>query len=160
MHQARSGIDGMTTSGTTGAHPREDSPPMAGPGIRDSGITTAGYSSTTETTGTDSKVENGSDMVDKSQLSQRFLLAQKSADLSISLKSGASQLPSDLRLSQDARSVLVEHLHTTCGKTERHAISSEESLCTKNTKPVRQEDLISGLESLDASKVQYFPRED
>ena len=36
----RSGKDGMTASGTTGAHPRNASPQLDGPGIRDAGITT------------------------------------------------------------------------------------------------------------------------
>jgi len=84
IHLEKSGIGGMTTNGTTGDHPREDSPQSDGPGIRDSGITTAGSSSTLEVTGTDSKVENGSDTVDKFQSSQRFQSVQKSVDLSIS----------------------------------------------------------------------------
>ena len=127
---ARSGIDGMTTHGTIGAHPREDSPPTDGLGIRVSGITTAGYSSTMENTGIDSKVESGSDTVKPSQLSQRLQLDQRFADLSINSKNGASQPHSDPRDSQDAESELVEKLPTICGKTEQPVSSSVESLST------------------------------
>ena len=117
-HQARSGIDGMITNGTTGDHPREDSPPSDGPGIRDSGITTVGYSSTPAHTGTDSKVESGSDMADKSQSSQRFQLAQRFADHSSCLRNGDSQLLSESRLSQDAKSELVEWPLGTCSELQ------------------------------------------
>ena len=41
----------MITNGTTGDHPREDSPQSDGPGIRDTGITTVMSSSTLEDTG-------------------------------------------------------------------------------------------------------------
>jgi len=150
----------MTTNGTTGDHPREDSPQSDGPGIRDSGITTVGYSSTPAHTGTDSKEESGSDMANKSQLSQRFQLAQKSADLSTCSRSGVSQPPSDPRDFQDAESDQAKNPHTTCGRTEKIADSSEESLFTKLTRPVRQVNLISGLESSDASLDQRSQRQD
>jgi len=150
----------MTTSGTTGDHPREASPQSDGLGFRDTGITMAGYSSTSASTGTDSKVESGSDMANKSQLSQRFQLAQKSADLSTCSRSGVSQPPSDQRDFQDVELDQAESPHTTCGKTKRHANSSEEDSLTKHTRPVRQADLISGLESSDASPDQKSPRED
>ena len=150
----------MTTSGTTGDHPREASPQSDGLGFRDTGITMAGSSNTLASTGIDSKEESGSDMVNKSQLSQRFQLAQKSADLSTCSRSGVSQPPSDQRDFQDAELDQAESPHTTCGKTKRHANSSEEGLLTKLTRPVRQADLISGLESSDASPDQKSPRED
>jgi len=55
----RFGSDGMITSGTTGDHPSTDSPLKDGPGIRDTGITTDGYSSTSKDTGIDSSQKNG-----------------------------------------------------------------------------------------------------
>ena len=159
-HLRESGTDGMTTSGTTGAHPRVASPPMDGPGIRATGITTAGSSSTTEDTGIDSKVASGSDTESKSQSSQPSQEVQRSADLSINSRNGASQSHLDPRLSQDAESDQAERPPTTCGKTEKHADSLVEDLSTKSTRPVNQEDHISGLESSDASKVQSSPRRD
>merc|ERR1712139_324204 len=108
----------MTTSGTTGAHPNPASPPTDGPGIRATGITTAGSSNTTEDTGTDSKVANGSNTERKSQSSQPFQEVQRSADLSINSRNGASQAPLDPRLSQDAELDQARRLSTTCGKTK------------------------------------------
>jgi len=156
----KSGIDGMTTSGTTGAHPREDSPPADGLGIKDSGITTAGSSSITDPTGIDSKVENGSDMVELSRLTQPHQEARKSADLSTCLRSLDSQVSFHKRPCQDARLDQEEAQSTICGKIEQPVDSLEEDLLTKNTEPVRLANHISGLESSDVSKVQSSQRRD
>ena len=80
----KSGIDGTITSGTTGDHPREDSPQSDGPGIRDSGITTDGYLITSEDT-------SASDMEQSSRSSRRLQEVARSADLSICLRSLDSQ---------------------------------------------------------------------
>ena len=54
-----SGTDGMMANGTTGAHQREDSPHLDGPGIKATGIMAAMSSNTTEADGGDSKAKNG-----------------------------------------------------------------------------------------------------
>jgi len=156
----RSGIDGMTTNGITGAHPREDSPPTAGPGIRDSGITTAGSSSTNTEDGTDSRDTNGSIMVLESQSSQRFQEAERSADLSTYSRSSDSQAPSVPRDFQDAELDQEEAQSTTTGKTEVPASSLEVDSFTKRTLSVKKVDPISGLELSDAFKAQSSPRRD
>jgi hypothetical protein len=158
--KTRSGIDGTITNGTTGAHPREDSPLTAGLGIKDSGITTAGSSNITKVSGTDSRDTSGLDTELPSQSSQRYQEAQKSADLSTCLRSGDSQALSVPSLFQDAELDQEERQSTTCGKTDQPVNSSVEDLFTKSTRPVRLEDLISGLELSDASKVQSSPRRD
>ena len=80
----RSGIDSMMISGTTGVHPRMDSPPTAGPGIRATGIMTDTSSNMTTALGTDSKARSGLSMVTKSQLSQKDQEVHRSADHSSS----------------------------------------------------------------------------
>ena len=124
MHQAKSGIDGMTTNGTTGAHPREDSPQSDGLGIRDTGITTVMSSSTPEDTGTDSRATSGSDMELPYQSSQRPPEVKRSVDLSICSRSGDSQDHSVLQDFQDARSDQEGAQSTTCGKTMQTVDSS------------------------------------
>ena len=156
----RSGSDGMIISGTTGAHPREDSLPWDGPGIRVSGIITAGSSSTKNTCGTDSRHTNGSNMVEPSRLTQPHQEAQRFADHSTCSRSGASQLPSDPRLSQDAKSELENPPYGTCGKTDQTVDSSVVNLFTKRSSSVKQADLISGLRSLDVSEVPSYTRKD
>ena len=158
--KTRSGIDGTITNGTTGAHPREDSPLTAGLGIKDSGITTAGSSNITKVSGTDSRDTNGLDMDLPSQSSQRYQEAQKSADLSTCSRNGDSQAPSVPSLFQDAELDQEEAQSTTCGKTEPPVSSSEVDSFTKSTRPVRLASHISGLELSDASKVQSSPRRD
>ena len=159
-HQARSGIDGMTTNGTTGDHPREDSPQSDGPGIRDSGITTDGSSNTLEDTGTDSRATSGSDMERLFQSSQLSQEVPRSVDLSTCLRSLDSQAASVLNLFQDAELDQERKLSTTCGKTDQDADSSVEDLSTKSTPSVRLENHISGLELSDALEVPFFPRRD
>jgi len=150
----------MTTSGTTGDHPREVSPQSDGTGFRDTGITEAMSSSTSEDTGTDSRATSGSDMELPSQSSQRSQEVKRSADLSLCSRSLDSQAPSVKRLFQDAELEQEEKLSTTCGKTELHADSSEEDSSNKSAPSVRLEDHISGLESSDASEVAFFPVRD
>lgn len=55
LPERQSGIDSMMANGTTGAHQREDSPPLDGPGIKATGITVAMSTNTTEANGGDSK---------------------------------------------------------------------------------------------------------
>lgn len=55
MPERQSGTDGMMANGTTGAHQREDSPPLDGLGIKATGITVAMSSNITEANGGDSK---------------------------------------------------------------------------------------------------------
>jgi len=158
--QTRSGIDGMTTSGTTGAHPREDSPHPDGLGCRDTGITTAGSSNTLEKTGTDSRATSGSDMDLPSRSIQLHPEVKRSADLSECLRSLDSQDHSVLRDFQDARSEQERAQSSTCGKIERHADSLEEDSQCRSAASVRLAGHISGLESSDVLEVQSSPRRD
>ena len=158
--KTRSGIDGTITNGTTGAHPREDSPLTAGLGIKDSGITTAGSSNITKVSGTDSRDTSGSNTEAKFQLTQLSQEAQKSADLSTCLRSLDSQALSVPSLCQDVELDQERKQPTTCGKTDQPVISLEVDLHTKSTKSVRLENLISGLELSDALEVQSSPRRD
>jgi hypothetical protein len=157
---ARSGIDGMTTNGTTGAHPREDSPQLDGLGTRDSGITTAGSSNTTEVSGTDSRDISGLDTELPFQSSQQYQEARKSADLSTCSRSGDSLPPSDPRLFQDAELDQEEAPSTTTGKIELPVTSLEVNSFTKRTLSVKLADPISGLELSDASEVQSYTNMD
>ena len=49
----------MMANGTTGDHPRKDSPPQDGPGTRATGIMEDMSSNTSKANGTDIKEENG-----------------------------------------------------------------------------------------------------
>lgn len=75
-----SGTDGMVTLGITGAHPRMVSPPKDGPGIRDSGITTAGSSNTSNTNGSDGRTCTGSTTLTESILTHHHQSAKRFAD--------------------------------------------------------------------------------
>merc|ERR1712167_456212 len=119
----RFGTDSMMASGTTGAHPRTDSPPLDGPGTRATGIMVDTSSSTSMVCGGDSKARDGSNTEAESQPSQVSQEVQESADLSTSLRSGDSQPLSDRRDSQDAELVLVREPNTTCGRTTKPADS-------------------------------------
>jgi len=158
--QARSGIDGTITSGTTGDHPREDSLQLDGPGIRDSGITTVMSSSTLEDTGTDSRATNGSDMELPFQSSQRPQEEPRFVDLSTCSRNGDSHPLLDPRHFQDVELDQERAQFTTCGKTERIADSLEVDSLTKSTPLVRLASHISGLELSDASRVQSLPIRD
>ena len=160
MHQAKSGIDGMTTNGTTGDHPREDSPQSDGPGIRDTGITTVMSSSTLEDTGTDSRATSGSDMELLFQSSQRPQEEPRFADLSTCSRNGDSHPLLEPRHFQDAELDQERAQFTTCGKTERIADSLEVDSLTKSTPSVKLANLTSGLELSDASRVQSLPTRD
>ena len=120
----RFGSDGMIKSGTTGDHPSTDSPLKDGPGIRDTGITTDGYSSTSKDTGIDSRQENGLNTQEQLILTQHHQEVNQFVDHSSCLRSGDSQLPLEPRLSQDAKSELVKVPNGTCGKTEETVDSS------------------------------------
>jgi len=124
MQQAKFGSGGMITSGTTGDHPSTDSPLRDGPGTRDSGITTDGYSSTSKVCGGDSRDTSGSNTQELSLSTQLHQEAQRFADHSSCLRSGDSQLPSEPRLSQDAKSELVKLPYGICGKTDQTVDSS------------------------------------
>jgi len=156
----RFGSDGMITSGTTGDHPRKDSLQLDGPGIRDTGITTDGYSSTLEDTGIDSRQKNGLNTQEKLILTQHHQEVNQFVDHSSCLRSGDSQLPLEPRLSQDAKSELVKLPYGICGKTEQTVDSSVVNWFTKRSRHVRLVDLISGLRSKDVSEVQSYPRRD
>jgi len=158
--QARSGIDGTITSGTTGDHPREDSLQLDGPGIRDSGITTVMSSSTLESTGTDSRAKSGSDMDLPFQSSQRSQEEPRSVDLSTCSRNGDSHPLLEPRLFQDAKLDQERAQFTTCGKTEKHADSLVVDSLTKSTPSVKLANLTSGLELSDASRVQFLPTKD
>ena len=93
MEEPTSGIDGGMEDGITGAHPREDSLDMDGPGTRATGITTVMSGGTLVENGGDSKAEDGSSMVAESQLVQRNQEATNtSADHSTSLPRRELQL--------------------------------------------------------------------
>jgi len=70
-------------NGTTGDHPNKASHMLDGPGGRDTGITMVTYSSTLTTYGTDSKVEPGSNLEQKSQSALRNHMESQFADPSI-----------------------------------------------------------------------------
>merc|ERR1711981_284371 len=147
-------------NGTTGAHPRTDSPPSDGPGTRATGIMVAMSSDTIEACGSDSKAGNGSNTEAVFQPSQVSQEVQESADHSISSSHGDSQPPSPKRDFQDAESDKEEKLATTCGKITEPADSLEENLCIKLTGPVRLVSHMSGRESSDVSKDQSSQERD
>merc|ERR1712167_22303 len=124
-HQRRSGTDSMMASGTTGAHPRTDSPLLDGPGTRATGIMVDTSSSTSKASGGDSKARDGSNSDPESEPSQESQEVQESVDHSTSSRNGDSQPPSLAGNTQDAELVPERELSTTCGKTTEHASSSE-----------------------------------
>lgn len=76
----RSGIDGMMRNGTTGAHPRADSPRVDGLGTVATGTIVVMSSNTRKAFGIDSKLKNGSGMAPEFQLTQEFQEPQESVD--------------------------------------------------------------------------------
>ena len=80
----KSGTDGMTTNGTTGAHPNLDSPLPAGPGIRATGIMQAMSTNSSTASGTDSRAANGSSTQSAFHSTLKLLENAQSADPSTS----------------------------------------------------------------------------
>lgn len=87
----KSGTDFMMVDGTTGAHPRQDSPPLDGPGMLGTGIMVAMSSSGRAINGTDSKVKNGYITEVEFQSNQVSHMAQESAGHSISSRRADSR---------------------------------------------------------------------
>jgi len=156
----KSGIDGMTTDGTTGAHPSQDSRPSDGPGTRDTGITTVGSSNTSIIHGGDSSPTSGLSTQEPSQSSQSHQEAQRTADNSGCSRKQESQPPSHLELFQDAKLDQERKPYGTCGKTIRAVNSLVERKFIKSWLSVRLENHMFGLKSEDVSKVQSSTRRD
>ena len=76
----RSGTNTTMETGITGAHPRLDSLPLDGPGIRATGIMVDMSSNSIKTTGIDSKEASGSSMVKMSQSSLKYQEVHRSVD--------------------------------------------------------------------------------
>lgn len=126
MSERKSGTDGTTASGTTGAHPRPDTLLKAGPGTRATGTTEDTSSDFRRELGIDSKAINGSNTDHVFQLRQASQGSQESADHSTCSKSMDSQDPSVPEDSRDAASAAS----TTSGRTMPLADSSEENSFT------------------------------
>lgn len=143
-----SGTDGGMEDGITGAHPREDSLDMDGPGIRATGITTVMSGDTLVENGGDSKAEDGSSMVAESQLVQRNQEATNtSADHSTSSPRRELQL---LWVSGEFHVAELEDLFT-CILTMQVASSLEERKFTRNIIFAEVEAHTPGKECQDAS---------
>merc|ERR1711990_897628 len=84
FQERKSGTDTTVEDGTTGDHPRPDSPEVAGSTTRATSITADMSSNSSEACGTDSKAESGSNTERRSHSSQVSQEDQESADLSTS----------------------------------------------------------------------------
>jgi hypothetical protein len=160
LPERKSGTDSMLVNGTTGDHPRLDSPEEDGPSTRATGIIVDTSSNSSEETGTDSKERNGSNTDPEFHSNQASQEDQRSADHSMSSRNTDSQPPFLPEDSLDVKLVEEEEPLSTCGRIMPHADSLEEDSCTTDSRSVKLEDHTVGQELPDVLEVQFLPARD